>query len=94
MASRKAHYQSAIYDRRAKAVRDAARADPSTRCWRCGRTLDQHPLSKTGKPQQWVAGHVIDSDPASPLRAEASSCNAAAGARTGNMRRSSGYSWP
>jgi len=80
-------HRTGDYHVRSRLVREAAYADPDTRCWRCGRTLDQHPPHKTGKPPHWTAGHVRDGDPTSPLLAEASTCNYAAGARLGNRRR-------
>ena len=80
-----AHYQGS-YHVRSRIVRQAAYADLTTRCWRCGRTLDQHPPHKTGKPARWTAGHVIDSDPTSPLLPEASTCNYREGAKLGNRR--------
>jgi hypothetical protein len=68
------HYRG-NYKVRATAVRNAANADPLTRCWRCGKTLDQH------KPGDlWQAGHIRDGDYTSPLLPEARSCNARAGA--------------
>ncbi len=69
-ARNRAHYRGS-YQRRAKAVREAAKADPTTRCWRCGR------LALPDDP--WQAGHVIDADPSSPLAPEHQSCNARAG---------------
>ena len=53
MAKRKPAHHRGDYARRAKAVRDAANADPTTRCWRCGRTQAEH-----GQP--WQAGHLND----------------------------------
>jgi len=70
------------YARRAAAVRAAAYADPTTICWRCRRTLAEHPAGDT-----WDAGHLRDGDASSALAAEASSCNRAAGAAAGNRRR-------
>jgi len=90
---RKAHY-AGDYEARARAVREAAYANPSTICWRCGKTLPEHGPTRTGKQQHWQAGHLIDGDPTSPLLPEASSCNAAAGVARLNRRRSTGYSWP
>ena len=81
-----AHYRGS-YHVRSRAVRAAAYADPTTRCWRCGRTLGMHPPHKNGKPARWTAGHIRDSDPSSPLAAEASTCNLSAGARYGNRLR-------
>ena len=91
--SKGAHH-SGDYQVRAQAVRDAANSDPNTKCWRCGKTLAAHEPHKGGKPARWTAGHIIDSDPTSPLAPEASTCNYTAGALTGNARRSSGYDWP
>lgn len=90
----KGAHHSGTYQRRAQHIRDQANADPTTTCWRCGRTLAHHPPHDDGKPAQWTAGHIIDSDPRSPLAPEASTCNYTAGARTGNARRASGYEWP
>ena len=73
------HYQG-TYHVRARHIREAANNNPLTTCWRCGRTLQQHPPHKNGKPPKWTAGHIIDSDPTSPLAPEASTCNYTAGA--------------
>ena len=56
---------------RARALREAANADPSTRCWRCGG------LARPNDP--WTAGHVVDGDAASQLLPEHASCNYRAG---------------
>lgn len=68
----RAHYHG-DYAARARACRDAANADPSTLCRRCGLP------ALLGDP--WQAGHVLDGVPDSPLAAEHTSCNAAAGGR-------------
>ena len=75
----KAPHHSGSYHVRARQVREAAKASPSTKCWRCGRTLDMHPPHRNGRPPFWTAGHVRDSDPMSPLMPEASTCNYSAG---------------
>ena len=68
------------YKRLAKKVREAAYANPHTRCQRCGRTLQQHEPHLNGKPVTWHAGHINpDSDELGP---EASTCNVTAGARS------------
>lgn len=57
-------------------------ADPNTRCARCG---DTH---RADDP--WQAGHIHDGIPATSLadyQPEHASCNASAGARLGNRRR-------
>jgi len=72
-------FRSGDYKRRAKAICDAARANPWTKCWRCGRTLDEHPAHKNGKRPWWTAGHVVDGSALSPLLPEASVCNFSAG---------------
>ena len=74
------HYQGS-YHVRARAIRRAAQMNPEQKCWRCGRTLLEHPNTKTGKAPRWTAGHVIDGDPTSPLLPEADVCNYSAGAR-------------
>lgn len=61
-------------------LREAANADPSTACWRCGKTLAQHGPHRNGRPAYWTAGHLRDGDPSSPLAPEASTCNFRAGA--------------
>lgn len=76
-ARNRAHYRG-TYHVRARRVRDAANADPETRCWRCG------DLARPGDP--WQAGHVRDADPSSPLKAEHQSCNTLAGNRVQNPR--------
>lgn len=83
----KAAHHRGDYQVRAKRVTDAARADTSTTCWRCGRTLAAHPPHRNGKRPWWTAGHIIDSDPLSPLAAEASTCNFSAGGALGNDKR-------
>jgi hypothetical protein len=67
------------HPRLAKAVRDAAYANPYTTCWRCGER------ARPGDP--WQAGHLVDGDTTSPLAAEHRSCNARAGAELVNGRR-------
>lgn len=84
--SKKPWYQGS-YHVQSKRVRDAAYGDPSTRCWRCRLTLAEHEPHKNGKPATWTAGHLIDSDPRSPLLPEASTCNKSAGASYGNRLR-------
>ena len=73
------HY-AGTYQRRAKALRDAANADPSTTCWRCGRTQSQH-----GQP--WQAGHLNDGEVDGALAAECRGCNAKAGGKHGAALR-------
>lgn len=85
MARRDPHYRG-DYDARARRLTRAAAADPFTRCWRCGRTLQDHPPHKTGRPARWTAGHVLDGNPASPLLPEASTCNYTAGAELGQRK--------
>lgn len=80
-------HHSGTHHVRSRLVRQAAYADPDTRCGRCGRTLAEHPNTKTGKPPSWQAGHVIDGLVDGPLRPEADVCNTAAGARRGNGMR-------
>jgi hypothetical protein len=88
----KAPHHKGNYHVRSRAVVAAAKADPTTVCWRCGKTLHQHPDTKTGNPPKWSAGHLRDGDPTSPLLPEVLSCNARAGAILANrspLRRKS-----
>ena len=85
-ANNRDHYTGS-YKRHAKQVRDAAYADPTTRCARCGRTLHEHPPTRTGKPPRWDAGHVIDGLPGGPLQPEVAGCNRSAGATQANTNR-------
>jgi hypothetical protein len=83
----KAPHHRGSYHVTAARVRAAANADPNTRCWRCGRTLNQHPPHRNGKPATWQAGHTTDSQVGGHLAPEASTCNTIAGARYGNQLR-------
>lgn len=86
-------HHSGAYRHEARLVRAQANADPMTRCWRCGKTLAQHPRHKTGRAPYWTAGHVVDSQRGGRLAPEVSTCNFSAGATTGNRRRSSPNAW-
>ena len=55
------------FTRRARLIRQAADADPTTRCWRCGRTKAEH-------GRKWTAGHLLRADPDSPLLPECQLC--------------------
>ena len=88
MARRARHY-TGDYDRRRADMVARANADPSTRCAMpgCGKTLAEHPPTKSGRRPIWTVDHARPGDPLSPLRLAASSCNYAAGARLANERR-------
>ena len=81
----KPHHRG-TFQRRADKIRAAAYADPYTKCWRCGRTLAQHPRHKTGRPPTWQAGHVLTGVVDGPLAPEASTCNTTHGGRLGGQR--------
>jgi hypothetical protein len=51
------HYAGS-YQVDARNVKHAAAANPLTLCWRCHRTLDQHPPHRNGNPAYWTAGHT------------------------------------
>jgi hypothetical protein len=80
-------WHTPAYRRSSRAIVLAARRNPLTHCWRCGLTLAEHPRHHTGARPFWTAGHLIDSDPRSPLAPEASTCNYPAGGRLGNARK-------
>lgn len=86
MANYGAHRRGQHGQRHAKAVVDRANNDPTTRCWRCGKTLDEHAPHKDGTRPTWQAGHTRDGDPTCQLLPEASTCNTAAGAIARNRR--------
>lgn len=77
--SKGAHHKGS-HQRRARAIVNAADADPSTRCWRCRRTKAQH-------RRRWQAGHVIDGQIEGELRAECEECNAREGGKLGAARK-------
>ena len=82
----RSHYRGS-YTVRAKAVRDAANADPATRCRRCGLTLAEFIAKHPDRKPAWQAGHVIDHNQLSPLAAEHAWCNGSDGARKRNRVR-------
>jgi ribosomal protein L37E len=61
------------YDRRSRQVVAAAKADPTTTCWRCGKTLIQ--VRERYPKAKWNNGHLWPNDPNAPLAAECSPCN-------------------
>jgi hypothetical protein len=72
------------FKRRAERVRTAAYSADAlasmgvgkpAHCWRCGRTLAEHPPHRNGRPAEWTAGHTTDGDPNCLLLPEASTCN-------------------
>lgn len=78
-AHQRDHYRG-DYNRRARAVRQAAYLNPDTRCWQCGRTLAEH-------GRKWQAGHVVDGQANGMLRPECEQCNTSRGAAMGNRKR-------
>lgn len=87
MAYTKAPHHKGSHQVRARRLTRAANANPNTICWRCGRTLPQHPPHRNGRPAYWTAGHLHDGRIGGPLAPEASTCNYSAGATAGNRRR-------
>lgn len=73
------HLYAGNYQRRAKAVTRTAYLNPDTQCARCGKTLAEHPPTKSGRQPKWHAGHAWPNDPNAPLRPEVESCNVAEG---------------
>jgi len=82
-----AHHRGA-HQTIARRITTAANANPSTTCWRCGKTLAQHRPHKTGRAVTWQAGHIVDGNSSAGYAAEASTCNTSAGATAGNAQRS------
>lgn len=79
-----AHHRGS-YQTQAKRITTAANLDPTTRCWRCRRTLAD--IRRTKPNARWTAGHINDGQVGGPLAPECSPCNFAAGARLTNARR-------
>lgn len=75
------------YETRARLVCDNARANASTRCWRCGLTLAEVRALNPRRRIRWQAGHVRASDPRSPLLAEHSLCNERHGQALGEQAK-------
>lgn len=75
------------FDRRGKALRTAAYADPDTRCRRCGHRLHEGPEHRHDGTERWEAGHLIDGQVDGLLVPETRSCNRRAAARTTNAKR-------
>jgi len=80
-------WHSGTHQTRAAAVVARADADPTTRCWQCGLTLEHCRPHHDGKPARWTAGHVIDGQIGGELKAECSPCNFTRGAAHGNGQR-------
>jgi 5-methylcytosine-specific restriction endonuclease McrA len=81
---KRAHYRG-DYARRSAVVRAHAYSNPLTKCWRCGRTLDE--VRATNPTATWQAGHLVDGAVNGDLRAECQPCNSSAGASMGNRKR-------
>lgn len=85
-AKRKGAHHRGSYHVQSRRVRQAAWADPSTRCWRCGRTLAE--VRATKPRARWTAGHLVDGQAGGPLLPECEPCNKGRGAAMGNRLRS------
>ena len=70
---------------RARVIRRNAYADPSTRCWRCGRTLAEVKAAEPRRRVEWHAGHT--GGRYDPLLAECSPCNLRNAAETTRAKR-------
>jgi hypothetical protein len=101
-------HHAGTYAANARKVRDAAKANHNTVCWRDGLPLDQHEPHHDGTPAYWTAGHTQDGDAtATPwtnptqqppagswLAPEASTCNYSHGATQTNQLRNNPHSRP
>lgn len=79
-----AHYRG-TYHARSRRLTKAAHADPTTRCWRCNRTLAE--VRQTKPKAIWTAGHLVNGQVDGPLAPECSPCNYSHGASDGNAQR-------
>lgn len=80
-------HRRGTYHVQSRRIREAARANPDTRCWRCGLTIAEHDPHLNGRAAFWTAGHLVDGQPGGPLAAEASTCNYRAGNAIARARR-------
>jgi hypothetical protein len=71
---KQAHHRG-TYHRRSLALVAQAYANPDTRCAYCGKTLAQHPRTRTGRLPRWSAGHVVKGQVDGALVPEVLSCN-------------------
>ena len=79
------------YQTRSRLVREAAYANPFTRCRLCLLTLSEAQEKHPEKVVRWDAGHRDHTDPRAPLAAEHAHCNRSEGQAYGvQKRRSSG----
>ena len=85
----KAHYTGG-HAARPKGVRRRAYLDATTRCRRCGLTLEERRV--THPAETWDAGHVVPGQVNGELVPEHSSCNRSAGVKA-MLARYSGYDW-
>lgn len=79
-AKNQRHYEG-DYKVRARALRNAAYADPSTRCFRCGLTLAEYKAQHPRRKADWHADHVVPGSRLSALVPSHASCNTQEGAR-------------
>jgi len=70
-----APHHTGTFHVQSRKIREAAYDDPNTPCWRCQRTLAQHPPHRNGTPASWHAGHAQDGQVEGALLPEASTCN-------------------
>ena len=90
-ALRGRHKYRGDYQTRSRLVREAAYANPATRCRWCLLTLAEAQALYPEKSVKWDAGHRDHTDPRAPLAAEHAHCNRSEGQAFGvQKRRSSG----
>jgi hypothetical protein len=80
-----------IHRKLSKAIRQAAYADLSARCWKCDLTLAER--QRTHPDAGWVGGHVIAGQVGGAERAECSTCSSREGASIRNTKSASIYGW-
>jgi len=76
----RSHYD-AQFKQRGKVMREAAAADSTTKCWRCGLTLAEYRAQHPGREVSWHVDHVVPGRTNSPLRMAHSTCNMEEGGR-------------
>ena len=81
----KAPHHRHRYHVTSRAVTAAAHADPTTRCWKCHRTIAQ--VRETKPRATWCSGHVTPGQVNGPMLPECTECSGREGATMTNSKR-------
>lgn len=85
MARQKPAHHRGSHQADAARIVEAAKADPSTRCWKCKRTIVE--VRRSEPNARWIGGHVVAGQVGGPYKAECSVCSNREGADITNAKR-------